>query len=79
MAIPGPDGSLYKSGMAILQARAGVGRAGLSRANVTFRDSEIDPDETSPEGAILWKRPLPLDGNPVEQKPDMNWSNGRLG
>lgn len=79
MALAPPDGPLYYSGMAIITARAGVGRAGLSRANVTFRDSEIDPDEALPEGAILWKRPLPLDGNPVERQLSGNWTTVREG
>lgn len=74
-----PDGPLYYSGMAILQGRAGIARAGLSRANVTFRDSEIDPDETSPVGSILWKRPLPLDGNPTERVLVGGWTTTRIG
>lgn len=53
--------AINDSNMAQITARAGVGRAGTMRADVTFRDEAIKANNT---GEIQWDRPVASDGDP---------------
>lgn len=61
MPVAPPSTALQNSQLSVLTARAGIGRAGMLRANFTVRDWEVDSDHKT----IIWKRAKQTDGNPA--------------
>jgi len=58
--------------LALLTARAGIGRAGCMRAGCALPAYLLEPDGS---GKLLWKRPAASDGNPDDTV--SAWTNVR--